>query len=130
MKIRNTTVGEIVIGTIAFPPKKSVTLNEEQIAELQTFKGNPAVEYYLETGKLSGGEDAEEEVVESEVVGSEGTRDAIVAEVIKNLDKTTGFLASGAPRVEAINSSLPEGSEPVTSEERDAIWARIQGGEI
>ena len=130
MKIRNTTTGEIVIGEIAFPAKKTVTLTEAQIAELETFKGNPAVEHYLNSGKLSDGNVADEEAVEPEVVGPEGTRDAILAEVIKNLDQTTGFLASGAPRVEAINGALPKGVEPVTAEERDAVWAKIQGGEI
>ncbi|SER49872.1 hypothetical protein SAMN04490244_101270 [Tranquillimonas rosea] len=32
----------------------------------------------------------------------------------------------GSPAVDAVNGALPEGADPVTAEERDALWAHLE----
>lgn len=49
------------------------------------------------------------------------TREEIVAVAIDGLDDD-GFTDGGKPKVDAINEAMPEGAEPVTGDERDAVW--------
>lgn len=52
----------------------------------------------------------------------------IVAAVIAGL-QSDQFTGGGLPEVNAINAGLPEGTDPVTAGERNAIWKALQEAE-
>jgi hypothetical protein len=52
-------------------------------------------------------------------------RRAALIEVIESLG-ADDFTAAGLPDVRAINKHLDDGAVPVTSDERDAVWAEMQ----
>ena len=131
MKIKNTTTGDIVIGETLFPAKRSVEVTEAIGAELDSYKDHPGLKHYFDSGKLvaSEGEDPEEAPVEDTDDSGLDLRTKAIAEAMKNLDKSTGFLSDGRPRVEAVNSALDDSFSPMTAEERDDIWTKVQAGE-
>lgn len=131
MKIKNTTTGDIVIGETLFPAKRSVEVTEAIAAELESYKDHPGLKHYFESGKLvaSEADEPEEAPVENDDDSGLDLRTKAIAEAMKNLDKGTGFLSGGLPRVEAVNSALDASFAPMTAEERDDIWAKIQAGE-
>lgn len=64
------------------------------------------------------------------LVGSPGgatmdnERVAAIKEAIAGLDKDKDYTKGGKPEVDAINALMPEGAEPVTADERDAVVAK------
>lgn len=52
----------------------------------------------------------------------------VIARVISDLDDGD-FTKAGKPEVDAINDALPDGADPVTAAERDAVWSEIQASD-
>ena len=48
-----------------------------------------------------------------------------IREAISGLS-ATDYTQGGKPKTEAIDAEMPEGSEPVSADERDAIWVSMQ----
>ena len=55
----------------------------------------------------------------------DGGRDGAIRTAINGLGED-GYTEGGKPEVQAINAALPEGTDPVTAKERDAVWAAMQ----
>lgn len=52
-------------------------------------------------------------------------RQGQIVEAIGSLSDAD-YTTDGKPKISAIDQTMPEGSEPVTAEERDAAWASMQ----
>lgn len=127
MKITNTTKGDIGLSEVhVVPALGSIDVPNEVLSKA---KVSPVVKAYFIEGKLT-----EDGAVEGEelrdadlpddvtVTVDDPDRAAIIAGIIRGLDKDADFTKGGKPELAAINAAMVKGAEPVTAAERDAVW--------
>ena len=121
-KITNTTRGDIGLQPgVIIPAGGSLDVSSKV---LEAVRDLPSVAAHFDGGRLvhAGGH----------VTGGGGLvgerpspailpRKAIIADIIRGLDKDADFTKGGKPEVDAINA-VAKWDDPVTAAERDAVW--------
>lgn len=80
-------------------------------------------------GLIDGGTAVDPAVADAaaEAAAEAAPRVALVEDAILKVEDD-GYTKSGKPDVDAVNAQLPEGADPVTATERDAVWSQMQQG--
>jgi hypothetical protein len=123
MKITNTTRGDIGLQPeMIVPAMGSIEVKKKAVEHLANV---PSIVAHFEAGRLKveGDEFRAADLPDDvKVTVDDPDRAAIVAGIIRGLDKNADFTKGGKPEVDAINAAMVKGAEPVTAAERDAVW--------